>query len=235
MNALADTGSYYAGAGDGSIEHTSSQVWDTTHNAALGTAAYQNISNVYVGCVGNWPGVLNYTISRGFFPIDTSGIADDATITSALLKVYVVAKTNTQNDGNDWLNVVQTSQNSPTTLALADYDNCGAVHSAIEGATRIDLGDIATAAYNSWILNATGIGWISKTGTTLLGLREGHDILDIQVGTAAQANRIQAIMSEDTSETKDPYLEVTYTVPAAPAKFRFDGGQMKIKGKVKFE
>jgi len=111
------------------------------------------------------------------------------------------------NDGDDFITVVQTSQADTASLTTADYDQCGAISNPTEGATRIDIGSITIGAYNSWTLNATGLGWISKTGYTFLGLREGHDAINSAITFGI--NRVKFAGSEATGTANDPYLDVT--------------------------
>jgi hypothetical protein len=200
---------YSPTAGDGDVQKNYPS-WDTVHDASIGTsgyvAEYIQIGSLYVG---------NYLLIRGFLPIDTSGIDDSSTITSALLYLYALSLGDTDNDGDDWINVVQTSQASTDELVNDDYDQCGAIDNPTEGATRIDLGGITTSAYNSWTLNSTGIGWIDKVGVTKLGLREGHDAIDSVVAGYCV---LQVSSSEDTSGTQDPYLDVTVESGGTPRR-----------------
>lgn len=199
--------SYYAGVGDGHVTNGTVD-WDTIHNATTGTSASSTFAWVEASNV--------ITIRRTFFPIDTSGIADGDTITAAILYLYCNTKINSDNDGQDYINIVQTSQANPTVLAVADYDKCGSVHTPSTGATAIDIGDIATSSYNAFTLNETGRSWIDKVNAnnTLLGAREGHDLED---APAAAQNQVKFITSEDTSGTKDPYLDVTVSASTSAA------------------
>jgi len=197
--------SYYVGtaAGDGDVRKEST-TWSVSHNATSGivnktASTGRCLSALFSG---------TYTIRRTFVPIDTSGINDSDTITAAVLNLYVTAKTDTGNDANDWFNVVQTSQASTSDLVVDDYDNCGSVSNPTEGATRLDIDGITTSAYNTWTLDSTGIGWIDKIGITKLGLREGHDALNSAVDDSEFID-ITWATTEDTSGTKDPYLDVT--------------------------
>jgi len=164
---------YYSGAGDGYVSYggAESGSWDTTHNAATGTATDYTSTTAIVRCVSTLIEV-DYAISifRDFIPFDTSALPDGATITAAYFAVYVTAKTDTDNDGYDYLNVVQTSQTSSSSLVVADYDNCGATHSPTVGATAIDITGISTSAWTNFTLSSTGIGWISLTGITYIFL-----------------------------------------------------------------
>lgn len=214
--------SYYAGAGDGYSGYQTGifSNWATAHDAVTGTpAGYTDYTGTTLIVDVEVNSTSLFLIVRGFLPIDTSGIDDGDTITAATLNLYVGSKVNTDNDGGDWINVVQTSQASSTTLSTADYDQCGAISNPTEGATRIDIGSITTSAYNSWTLDATGIGWISKTGYTLLGLREGHDATNVSIA-ASTGNSISVASSEDTSGTKDPYLDVTIAGGGSSIVFR---------------
>jgi hypothetical protein len=159
----------------------------------------------------------NYEIRRLFFPVDCTAIDDSATISAAVLYIYTDSITNTDDDGDDWANVVgETTQADPTTLATGDYNDCGAVDNPTEGATRIDYSAITAAGYTTWTLNATGRGWIKKSGSgadayTRLGLREGHDCIDSALASST-LNEFAVRCSEYANTASDPYLKVTYTV-----------------------
>jgi hypothetical protein len=205
--------SYYAGAGDGYVE-ANDTTWDLTHDATDGaTADYIGTNTrVSVGQFANWG------IRRAFFPVDTSGIPDGATINSATF--YAKTSTigdNDDNDGDDFFVLVgPTSQADPTQLVTADFDTCGSVDAPQEiTADRKDFSSIAAVGtYNSWVLNATGLGIISKTGYTLIGMREGHDVVDSAiVGGVNADNQIRFYTSEQAGTGDDPYLEVDYTPP----------------------
>jgi hypothetical protein len=200
------TDSYDAGAGDGVVGNSDATSWDTVHNANTGDFVDDSST------VGSIETHDSWSCSRAFFPIDTSALPDAAIISAASLYVYVTAVFNNDNDGDDWLTTVQTTQASTSSLVAADFDQCGSTHTPTEGndsGDRRDLTGLSTSAYTSIALNATGIGWISKTGYTQLGVREGHDILD---NAPADRNRATVSMSE-AGASQNPYLSVTYTVP----------------------
>lgn len=203
--------SYYSGAGDGHIANTNASTsWNTTHDATGASVISNTDIGFYVG-VRFRSADSTFSIWRGFLPIDTSGIDDSATISSAILNVYPTSNTAYDNDGNDWINVVQTSQAGTSTLVFEDFDQCGSIDNPTEGCdTRIDMSSgITLNTYNTWILNSTGIGWISKTGYTKLGLREGHDAIDHAPTSSNGYTYTYFSASEDTSGTKDPYLDIT--------------------------
>jgi len=217
--AKATTESFYAGSGvDGTLGYYARTTdWNTIHDAATAQSSQSEFTNTQTkgpiaGCSDG-----GYFIRRNFIPFDTSSLPDDANITSATLNLYIISKYNDDNDGDDWINVVgETTQADVEDLVLADYDQCGSVDNPDEGATRIDIGDITTSDWNTWTLNATGTSWISKTGYTKLGLREGHDCIDraIDWTSGERYNGAYFRTSEYAGTDYDPYLEITYTVPS---------------------
>ncbi|MBI2029642.1 hypothetical protein HYT02_04455, partial [Candidatus Gottesmanbacteria bacterium] len=183
--------------------------WDIAKNTTTTGFDYTSSprSNfVSTGCLG--ANAVNLT--RAFLPFDTNSLPDNAVITNATLNLYITGKINSVNDGNDYIAVVQTSQVSTQSLTTSDYANLGNV----EGSNNIDITTIPTYAYTTWTLDSTGLGWISKTGNTLLGLREGHDLQNVWGNYGgAQGNGVAAATSEQAGTIQDPYLDVTYYTP----------------------
>lgn len=202
------TTNYYAGAGDGNVLlWDPGSTWDACHDASSGQA----IATATYTFADAYSGGGNYQITRSFVPPDTSGLPDNAIISAATLYLYFFAIADSDNDAQAYITIVQTSQNSPTTLIDGDFDQCGTVDNPTEGidvGERKDLTNITTGQYTGFSLNSTGIGWINKTGYTLLGFREGHDTEDIEVSGYNQA---RCYTSEQTGTSEDPYLEVVYT------------------------
>ena len=207
------TTSYYAGAGDGYVYYsTAIQSWATAH-AETGD---NNVTVDYTGTTaigGSQNDSGGAIMRRAFFPVSTSGIADNDEITAARLKIYATATSDGDNDGNDYLVVVQTTQASTSSLTGEDYDQCGSVTDPTAGSATLDITSVTTSAYNTLTLNSTGEEWISKTGTTQLGIREGHDAVDDPV-TASATNGVTFSTSENTGTTQDPVLEVDTTAAA---------------------
>jgi len=201
---------YSTEGGDGRVDGR-----DATFSTAQGKATGDNSFDAETTVIISTRKATGINIiERGFFPFDTSALPDDA-INSAVFSLYCTSKLNSINDGTDWMNVVgPTTQNDFVSLEVADFDTCGdAIDNPTEGATRIDIGGISTSAYNDWTLNAAGISWISKTGVTPLGLREGHDCTDTDPSYAdTQGNRLTVSAAEEADVTQDPKLIVTYGV-----------------------
>ena len=205
-------------AGDGTVSN-SGTVWSTIHDAITGNAA--NATAVTTDIGSGLSATSTYQISRMFLPFNTSSIPDNATITSAKLKVFVETKLNNDNDGDDFITVVRGTQPSVSTLTTADYDLTGAISNPVQGvdaAERKDITAVTANQYLTFTLNSTGRSWISKTGNSKLALREGHDTKNSAFTgtTAGQFNKLTIRTSEYTGTSSDPILEVTYSVPSTP-------------------
>lgn len=203
---------YFSEAGDGSTYHFSSDNWDTTHDAVTSSDFLTTIR------VESGKSSAGYTvISRAFLPFDTSSLADDATIATASIFLYESSTVNQDDDGDDWINIVQTTEASEGNPAEVDYDQCGAVNDPIEGSTRVDFSAIVSAGYTEFALNTTGLTWIDKTGITQIGMREGHDAIDSPYGGAFNSsNRYMAFSSLEAGTDKDPYLQITLVSTTTP-------------------
>ncbi|MEK7564320.1 MAG: FG-GAP-like repeat-containing protein [Patescibacteria group bacterium] len=204
--------SYYSNSsGDGEIYHTHS-VWNAIHDATSGSAeSTPGTAYMYSEDAG-----ASYWMARVALPFDTSSLPDTATITNTDLKLYIDTKVDEDNDGNDFIRVVQNTTASATALADGDFDQIGAIDNPTAGASDIDISGISTGAYRTFTLNSTGRGWINKTGYTKLGLREGHDAKDAAPDDGTFTGvRIKTANAAGTSQ--DPILEVTYTTNSAPS------------------
>jgi len=224
---FAATNTTYSGVGDGYVNSVFTYIWANSHDATDGTAVYNG--DVRVGSRVDSGFFGTDTIHRAFLPFDTSAIEDIAIISSATLNIKGYSKADEDNDGNDFITVVQTTQASNIQLDAADYNECGATTTPMEGidvGERKDITSISTTAYTVFNLNSTGINWISKSDYTKLGIREGHDILNIAVNDDTNDN-VYFYASEQASTTEDPYLEIAYSIDT---RVKIDGGKIKIDG-----
>lgn len=206
---------FYPLSGDGYVGY-SNPTWNTLHDATVGDTVSSGSTTAYI-----WSGrdLGKYYIYRYFVPFDTSILPDNATISAATLSVFVDNKINADNDGDDWITVVSTSQANPTTLGLSDFDQAGSIDNPIEGidtSERKDITTVPAGAHLPFVLNSTGKEWISLTGNSLLGLREGHDVIDSPITYVLDNNEYDAIRIR-TANWGDinhrPKLSVTYTIP----------------------
>lgn len=238
--AHATYGLFYSQAGDGYVNYSDwSGDWSAVRSQTTGTAAsytqhiapFSEVIPAICSIEGEtW--VCNYhLISRGFIPFNTSVIPAGVAITSATLNLYTWVSGgvyDADNDGYDYLTVVQTSQASHTQLVTADYDNIGTIE-GVDSGDRKDISSIATGAYLSFTLNAVGRGWIAKSGQasncsntsgiSCFGLREGHDLEGV-APDVEQYTGVNFYASEQSGTSKDPYLSVTYNVPFAFWQFQ---------------
>lgn len=201
--------------GNGCIESSSYAAWDSNHDATTGGLI---LTEIEVGSLESNTGTGAYKMIRGYCPIDTSGITDTDTVTSAILNLGVVTKLNDQdNDGDDWFNVVESRQASMTTLAAGDFDLCGsAIDNPTELSTRQDYSTIpAAGSFAQFTLNGSGLPLVSKTSYTPLAVREGHDCIDSPVVGAGAFTGVRVEFASDNHATLDPFLDVTASAVSA--------------------
>lgn len=207
----------YSGAGDGDVSNLISTgndqaAWDSVHDGTTGVSYSYTYTSSRTRTNNEADPFI--VIVRNYYPVDTSAIDDGATITSAAFYAYYTgSQLDEDNDGDDFVRLVQTDQPSATTLAKADFNNCGATNNPTAGATDKDITGLSSG-YQTFTLNATGLTWISKTSYTMFGLREGHDAKDSPIAAGAN-NYIEWNNSEYTGTTRDPYLTVNFTVSGA--------------------
>ena len=188
----------------------------TLTSATLLTAGGGNL-----GTNQNFSGTIRHIISRLNIPFDTSALPDGAVIDSATLRMkydlFGDPYSNTHPDSSDDLVLVQTNDPDPLTRELSDYGVFVPVDSPPEGAPRIDAGD--TYAPNGDVdfpLNATGLSWIDDQGFTLLGLRTGWDVDDVEVPAGEELDFGVNFVSTN-SPISGPRLEVVYNPVPEPS------------------
>jgi len=212
---------FYSGAGDGIVYHegTSGESWGTVRNAsdAAGGGSFVDYSTTNDAQILQvWCTSANiYAIRRSFFPFNTAGLSDSAVISGVVFSVFY-AKSTTSNDS---ITVVQASQASNTQLVSTDYDNIGSTKGSDD---ETNISSITDNAYHNYTLNATGRGWISLTGYTLLGLRLGYDLYNNTPGNNTN-RRMGGYFSEYAGTDHDPKLAITYTLPG-PANLKTING-----------
>lgn len=235
--AVTDT--FFATAGDGQVRYGGSfdtEDFTTVRNAATGTSASPTATTAVslVQCAYSDPcgfpepcEQFAYAISRTFFPFNTGTILANAVISSASLNVYVTAKSTSLGGTHT---VVQTTQPSNSTLGTADYDLVGSTE-AIDSGERKNVTSVSTGAYTVFNLNSTGIGFIKRSGeSSACGATAGYTCLGVRNYTndfansgpvcfgSTDTNSLTFSTSEATGTSQDPYLSVTYTVPAVEVK-----------------
>ena len=228
-NALAATDTFYpdpdpeTSTVDGYIYHFDNN-WDIAHDGTTGLVVDDSAVAIFIGTqYGTNPGP--YLISRNILLFDTSSIGSGYEVSSATLSAYVYQIENTDNDGDDWIVVVDSNPASNTSLSTADYDQVGdAINNPTEGSNRIDLTSMSINAYTDFTLDSNGIGWIDMQGITKLGFREGHDVLDSATDVQGNGNYMYYYSAETGGTSFDPKLTVTYSaIPNNLIEFQSDG------------
>lgn len=190
---------------DGVVNH-SGTTWSTVRSASTGTTVVNNVQDEWL-ISGDKDGTT-FGCSALFLAFDTSAIPDTDTISSATL---FVRQTNNAGEGLRSFSVLQTSQASATALATSDYDNRG-----LGGSEGIDSRETMNTANSdhTMTLNATGIGWISKTGYSLFGITSSYEIDNT---TPTVRNYTRLAHSENTTAAYRPLLSVTHSAGASSA------------------
>ena len=208
------TSTFFATLNDAYITNTAVDTWANVRNAATGTGI-DTTSSYGALAAGIQTPAGTMLIRRSIFVYDTSSIPDSDTIDSATNSHYIIDSSSSDNDGDDWINIYLATPADPAVLVTGDYDQVGEVAQA----TQIDITSIATGAYKDWTLNATGLGNISKTGNTILGAREGHDVLNSEVLTDASGNIVNSRHADTAGTTQDPKLVVVHAAVTTPKMF----------------
>jgi len=163
------------GSGSGTVLNADSS-WANVRGATTGDSV--STTNVAGNSRSN-VGPTEWYIDRGFMSFDTSALPDDAIISAVTLQASITV-IDGDNDGDDYVVIVESTQASATTLTTADFNNAGAT----AGSDTYDLtGGTGSVTFT---FNATGRGWVNVAGNTLLAIREGHDMLNHQIADAGQ-------------------------------------------------
>ena len=180
----------------------------------LTSATLLNASRGNLGTNQNFSGTTRSIISRLNIPFDTRALPDGAVIESATLRMkyslFGDPYSNTHPESADDLVLVQTSDPDPTTRAESDYGVFLPVNAPPEGAPRIDVSETYVSNGDvDFPLNATGVSWIDDEGYTLLGLRTGWDVDDVEVPAGEELDFGVNFVSVD-SPISGPRLEIVY-------------------------
>ncbi len=200
----------------GRIQNSDNVNYITTRNALVADVA--NADNA-TDIVGQAYSSSTWSVYRTVFRFDTSGLADDATIDSVLVKIVpgtvnadavfftkLVAAQDTMAVGYFG---VETFINFEGWAVLGAYSPT-VLSDSLRGDTAVE-GDTLT-----YRLNTAGKGEISKTGTTQFFLLSGKDIGSLDPKAGAEPSYYEDFLIEDDSM----YLQVYYngTPPSAYAR-----------------
>jgi len=149
-------------------------------------------------------------LGRPIVTFDASALGSSATLTAGNLGMYG----NTavfSGLGAFEVDIVSSTPASDTALANGDYANLGSTPFASIASTSLVNG-----GYNSFSLNASGLANISKTGISKFGMRLNWDTDDSFGGTwsSGQISGQYYMDGGYSGTTRDPKIDITYTLPA---------------------
>lgn len=140
---------------------------------------------------------------------DIGAIPAGSTIDSVNYRLYVES----QDTGLTLSGYVVDSSGpaSDTALAAGDYNVAGWADTAHSDV--IAPGSVTTSAYNTWVLNATGIALVQTAldgdGIVKLGLRVNNDLANSAPSWSSSA--VARVLVTTVEGSNDPELVVTYT------------------------
>lgn len=175
------------------------------------------------------PLVTPWRVLRGLLNFDCLSLPAEASISTVKLHLYAFSHEEDEADQSD-IHVVEGLFSDP--IVTTDY---AAIRAAIISG-GVAAYPIGAPGYKVIDLNATGLGWITKAGDTLLGIRIQGDISALEPG-AESANRLRwrdfhlpgstqatpvvnglsAVLSAYQYTYGNPSLEVEYTGADSPA------------------
>jgi hypothetical protein len=161
-----------------------SSTFDIARTTTVATVL--SLGGGFLGTNQNFEGTGRAIIWRLSIPFDTQALPDGAVIDSATLRmkynVFGDPYSNTHPESADDLVLVQTSDPQPTVREKSDYGVFLPIDDPPEGAPRIDVSETYVPNGDvNFPLNATGLSWIDDQGYSLLGIRTGWDVDDVEV------------------------------------------------------
>lgn len=196
---------------DGWVDRGNRSTWTDSRDTADGVGTNDSAVTIYCNAERETSSI--YSVFRDFLLFDTAIIGSGSTISSATLDINTT-DVGGSTGGTVFACLIQTSPASNTSLAIGDYDAL-TVNSPSEGATRITPN--GSTGVKTFTLNATGQGWISKTGITKLGIRESYDVDNTTPSSIGR--RYWGYDSADQTSTTDPKLVVVHTAASANSAF----------------
>ena len=201
---------------DGYVNHIEGGVAFGTLVAGAGTGASDTTAENEIVLIDS--GINSNTwdeIWRSIFLFDTSPLTASATISAATMSIMGTYKFDTfATDINLNINIYTSAPASNTALVAGDYDSLGTTAQSDTAITYANW--LTTPAYNDFVLNATGLGNISKTAVTKFGARNANYDVANSAPTWEESKqaRLGGNYSDAAGTSSDPKLVITYTLPA---------------------
>lgn len=197
----------YSTTADGYLRADYASHWSEARDAAAADAVDATADHLDIGwgnvVIPGWPWYDETNLHRAYLFFDTSSIPAAASITAAILTVYVIPSQTFPGNGHELIIYSGQPTYPSSPLAVGDYSR---TLYASGGASNVKLwpGDQGSKAFT---LNATGRdSWITKGGTTKLCLRSEFDVSP----TVPGANMLVKLYSSEKGGGYRPVLTVTY-------------------------
>ncbi|MCD4704768.1 hypothetical protein K8R66_01695, partial [bacterium] len=178
--------SSYSGSGDAYMSNYGCTSWSECHDAEISNNFYSGaiVAKIVESKRG---GHYTFSITRGFLPFDTSFLGNNTLIESAELYLYNTGSHAQENDNEAYVTIVDASGVENNYPNDEDYGNISD-NEAINSSERKYINYMTPDQYIPFSLNSAGIEFISRIGTTKLGVREGHDFENDPIAGLFQAN-----------------------------------------------
>ncbi|MDD1715574.1 MAG: PKD domain-containing protein [Methanolinea sp.] len=198
---------------DGAVFRTVTGSGDTYTNLRNGNGTGVSVSYTYPAAPSSQTLSTTldgkfYGINRGIFSFNTSSLPDDCTIDGATFSIYGHSKRNEL--GTIELGITGGTLIDNESISAGDYLSFGSTEFTLR---RTPYNKIATGKdINHFTFNAAGIGYVDRTGYTVLYLRDNWDLDNSFGGTwvnASQSNFRWYDRDDDAGYT--PYFTITYS------------------------
>lgn len=181
--------------------------WENYHNAAsadsVDDSGVLNVSGSDTAASGSTDG------NRAIMLFDTSSVT--GSISSAKISIYPIVV----NDGGtsqSYHSIVSSNPASNTGVVAGDFMQVGdATDNPTKHSADVDATSMTTSAYNDFTLNGTGITAINTSGVSKYGMRDGHDIEDVNPGVSFTNNTVFRT-ADQTGILEDPILEIVTVI-----------------------
>lgn len=194
--------------------------WSDIHSGSPAVGSNDSAGDTYASRIQSYTTTDEYShIYRGIFLFDTSDLPDTCTIQSATMSLSQLDNAIFHKD--EWegtdppmaTGLYGCNPDSNTSLTGSDYNTIGTTQYSD---TTFAAGDTTQGAYNDYTLNSSGISAISKTGITKFATREAnYDATNTEPEWESDKEYDWLVdAAEETGDSKDPKLVVTYTASA---------------------
>lgn len=189
----------------------SDPTWASTHDAASSDTIDDTDVLLFSGSLKQ----TNFGIWRAGVLFDTSNLTGE-NIFDAVISLWTIAKNNADNDGNDFISVVETTTVNDNVMHLNDFglQTTTEIHNAGERKDITD--DVPLSQYIDFQFNALGTSTIIQTGVSKFGIREGHDLLDDPINDPTASQFVSFSASDVSGTSEDPMLVVEHSSPVIP-------------------